>query len=1033
MKILLKSLLLVYLLAGADAVLNAQQTSWYSDLDKAYRKGLELFDNEQYVSARKVFDELLNQSKKSTDPDIQNLKINAQYYQAISALELLNPDGESLLSAFINEHPSHGKSNMAHFYLGKHYYYKKKYTNSIKHFEQVDLYDLDAEQLLDYKFQLGYDYFFKKNFNKSKRFFSNIKESEKYYYPAHYYYGYILYMEGKYEAALENLKKAGESKYFGQVVPFYVASIYYQQGNFDEAIQYAEPLLLNGGRLKYESEINQLLGKAYYEKKMFDKALPYLEYYADHSRKMEKEDIYQLAYCQYMTGDYKSAIDNFKELNSASDSLGQNAMYMLGLSYLKTGNKTMARSPLMEASQNDYDPYVSMHALFNYAKLSYELGYSDIAIRSINQFLNKYPDSEYSSEAGELLTDILISSHNYPEALKIIEKIKTKTPKIKEAYQLVAFYRGVELFNNKQYSESKKLFRKSLEYPIESSLVAQCYYWMAEMDMNQKNYASAINNYNKFLDMAGHQELPANASMATAYYGLGYAYMKKESYTAALSNFKRADQALAHLPGDAQSKKIEQKLKPDLVIRTADCQFMLNKKQDALANYSLAIDKHYAGSDYAYYQKGMILGLLNKPAEKINTLDQLTKHYPGSIYYDDALYQKANTYLIQNQYTKAIAGFEELMSKQGNSLYVVKSMLKLGLIYYNMNEFEKSVSYYQQVADEYANTPESNEAIDRVKDISIETGHTEWYDNMAGASLSEKDTVLFKSAERYYLADDCDKANEELSKYLKRFPNGYFAMAAHFYRADCYDRADRYKDALPDYEYVTRSKRILSYSEVAYLRAAIIRHYLLKDYQKAYEYYKKLLSFASLKANKETALDGLLITSFETKQYSQTIRYAKQIIDDGQSSNDAILDAHYYWAKVAYNQKDYETAQVEFLKTSLLTSTEKAAEAKYRIAEIRYKQGDLVQAEANCNEVLQNYSAYSYWLVKSYILIADIAVDHDELYQAKATLESIIDHYSGDRSLLNEAKLKLDHVNQLMKKNSRVKTETDSLLTPDHE
>jgi len=145
MKFVMKTLLGIYLLAGAAGPIYAQQTNRFSDLDRSYREGVELFDNEQFVSARKVFDELLHQTRKSTDPEIQNLKINAQYYQAISALELLNPDGETLLNAFIDEHPSHSKSNMAHFYLGKHYFYKKKYSNSIKHLEQVDLYDLDAD------------------------------------------------------------------------------------------------------------------------------------------------------------------------------------------------------------------------------------------------------------------------------------------------------------------------------------------------------------------------------------------------------------------------------------------------------------------------------------------------------------------------------------------------------------------------------------------------------------------------------------------------------------------------------------------------------------------------------------------------------------------------------------------------------------------------------------------------------------------------------------------------------------------------
>jgi TolA-binding protein len=42
------------------------------------------------------------------------------------------------------------------------------------------------------------------------------------------------------------------------------------------------------------------------------------------------------------------------------------------------------------------------------------------------------------------------------------------------------------------------------------------------------------------------------------------------------------------------------------------------------------------------------------------------------------------------------------------------------------------------------------------------------------------------------------------------------------------------------------------------------------------------------------------------------------------------------------------------------------------------------------------YPSYEYWLAKSYILLADIYAANDNIFQARETLKSIIENYSGD-------------------------------------
>jgi hypothetical protein len=60
-----------------------------------------------------------------------------------------------------------------------------------------------------------------------------------------------------------------------------------------------------------------------------------------------------------------------------------------------------------------------------------------------------------------------------------------------------------------------------------------------------------------------------------------------------------------------------------------------------------------------------------------------------------------------------------------------------------------------------------------------------------------------------------------------------------------------------------------------------------------------------------------------------------------------------------------------------------------------------------CFKIKNDYASYEYWVVKTFILIADNYVMLDNIFQAKATLQSIVDNYNGDQALLQEAKDKL--------------------------
>ena len=69
---------------------------------------------------------------------------------------------------------------------------------------------------------------------------------------------------------------------------------------------------------------------------------------------------------------------------------------------------------------------------------------------------------------------------------------------------------------------------------------------------------------------------------------------------------------------------------------------------------------------------------------------------------------------------------------------------------------------------------------------------------------------------------------------------------------------------------------------------------------------------------------------------------------------------------------------------------------------------DLDSARADIYRLNDDFSAYEYWVVKGFILLSDIYVKEKDYFQAKATIQSIMDNYSNEEDgLLKECRDKL--------------------------
>ena len=201
---------------------------------------------------------------------------------------------------------------------------------------------------------------------------------------------------------------------------------------------------------------------------------------------------------------------------------------------------------------------------------------------------------------------------NYKDAVASIQKIKVKTPAILKAYQRVAYYRGLELFNNLAYNESIQYFDLSLENSGQDrNLAALSQYWKAEALYRVGDYNNAVNNYTRFLSTTGSSALP---EYKNAEYNLAYSYFKIEDYTSAANHFKKF---IAATQGARTEKQ------GDALNRIGDCYFINTDYTQAIQSYQQANAMKVYEADYALFQIAVCKGLLRNQQGKIENLEQL--------------------------------------------------------------------------------------------------------------------------------------------------------------------------------------------------------------------------------------------------------------------------------------------------------------------------------------------------------------------------------------------------------------------------
>lgn len=950
--------------------LGQEVTHWRSNA----HLGEELFEYELYPGAQHNYDRSHEVEFDRSESQIQR----ADFRSVVSALELLNPDAEVKALEFERNYPESGLAVELRLRAADHFFKLRRYEKARKWFEGVDRRLIGGSEKEEIDFKIAYTHFMSGDKATARPLFEKVGlGNSNYASSSRYYTAYIDYTDSNYEKAGAAFEKMKDDPQFGPVMPYYLTQIYYKTGRYDEVINTGQMLLERPDAVRAE-EIERLVADAYYRKSNYKDAAIHLERFLEKGGKPSEQDRFQLGYSYYKTARYGEAKEHFNKIASGSGSLAQQAWYHLGDCYLKGGQKTEALNAFKASAALDLSPELQKQSAYLAAKLSYELPDPiDDPVKTIRAYLDRYPAPSTDRELNGLLADLYLNRRDYLQAMAALEKTGNDSPELKAAYQQVAYYRGVELFNALEFEQAISTFEKSQQRPAKSLLSALAHYWIAEALFKLNRLSESVVQYERFL---AHPGASSSSEYKRARYDLAYARFKLKEYAAASVEFR----------GFADRGSSDLQLKGDARLRAGDCHFMSGEYTAAANQYKLAVESKVKDADYALLQWANCLGLTGKTEDKIRTLHRLSTEFPQSRFAAEALYERGSSYLTADRPQEALAAFEQFEKAYPAHPLLRSARLNQAVALRNIGQSDRALDVSKKLVTDHPNTQEAREAVSLVRRIYSDRGEVDayvsWVEKLKFADLEESglDSTLYYGAYDRYASSDDASALRQFDAYRSRFPEGLFIRKALLYSAEIRERQGLAQEAAKDRERLFELGPGEFYDRVSYDLGV--------QAQKAGKKTEAQTYFEALRGTSNFALirdSRIFVLRMEAEDSPETaLILAGEIVQDERSKPEDRTEARLVRARTYERVGKWAEAAADYRLLYADPKGESAAEAGIALARMDLNNGEPAKAVEQVYETLKRQPNYPRWKDEGFLVLIDAFIELNDAFQA----EYLIDH-----------------------------------------
>lgn len=820
--------------------------------------------------------------------------------------------------------------------------------------------------------------------------------------PSRYCTAYIFYRDGRFAEALPWFEKASTDERFSPIARYYTVNCHYEMKDFafvaSEGVEMFNtdvPRDRKSHLARIISESFLVLGDKKSAREYFNKA--------DEGERKTRADLFYAGSLMYAIGDWKSAIENYGKMPEKTDSLGQIALYNTALSYINVKNKVAALDAFKGAAALTYDGKMTEDAMFNYAKLSFDLN-GDTSVFA--DYLKKYSDSVRGEQIYSYMALASLANRDWQSAIDFYDRIDILSGAEKNNYVHANYLRGSELLENGSYRLAIQCMKAVTYYAPKNDRVNQlARYALGEAYYRDRQYAESSAQFVELYN-------------ASALFGMPQAEML--SYGAAYSALKEGDYARAGKWFDVYCKDGGKTCLRDALTRKADCFFAQNSYKEAAEAYGDVMSR-YPDTDDAYvaYQCAVASGLTKElKKNKLQILEKVRGAKASAPYYAQAMFELGKTQSDRKMTAAALESFQAIVDSLPGDVYAAKALLEIGTLKRNSKDVEGALAAYRTVVEQMPASGCSDDALLAIESIYQSQNSPEKYlayierIGKGGTKTDEqRQAMLFSAAEQLFYSDQWQQALAAFDNIMKTYPGTSYAVQSMYYTGECYrcmgdkeHSCDAYAAVIAD----TSSVR----KEDATTRFAAL-NLELQNFEKARDSYRSLLTLSSTPAALSSARIGLMRSSYRAKDYASALEGSVLVQNDTVAAASVKREAAMIQARSLLFTSRRDEAFAVLEKLSAQPATAEGAEACYMLIQNSFDKADFESVEKKVYAFGDSGSTQQYWLAKSFIVLGDSYAEQGRIKQAEATFQSIADGYRADDEIASEVAVRLNKIKEM--------------------
>lgn len=918
-------------------------------------RAFQLFNNGEYESVLQVIGDT-------------PATLDDQYLILMSKVNLAT-SAPGPLEVLVKENPKYYLNTYANFTIGRNHFYNKKIREAERSLKAIDGSALSEQSRGDYYFMRGYLSMRDKQYKVSQNYFQRSRKiatengSE-----LTYYQGFVAYHLNQKERAKKYLSEVAEEPQFGTSAKFFLSKIYLEEQEYEKVIELAQSELSDEKTIT-NSAFNQLVGEAYALQDQASKASNYFEKALElHPGQPSAALYYQAGVANFKISLREKAIKYLTEAGVRSGDYAQLSAFQLGRLYVSANDKDKAASAYIEASASS-DEQIKEESVLMAGKLLLDLKNYSEGIKYLEDYRTDFTDGKWKKDAEDLLAEAYLRTSNYDQAINHLREIGLVSKSNKVIYQTVTFQKAFLLFNDGNFTEAISWFDESLKYPENQSLRDEAYYNQAEAYFSLSQFEKASQAYQKQSNI-----------QAESLYGLGYAYFNLFQYGQSIDYFERF---LQSNPSPA--------LRDDARLRLADAYYATKEYEKSLTLYKRLSQRNR--STYLSYQIGIVNRNLDNKEDAVSSFEEVLQMGPDTLT-DDAISQIAQLRFESAKFEEAEFHFSSLIAKFPSSSLTPESYLNRAISRSNLNKYESAKSDYEFIIKNYLKSKGAFNAILGLQELQgkgVEVKNIQEYIadyRKANPDDESLEVVEFEYAKSQYFNLKYNESAQAFQKFVKDYSSSSYLLEAKYYLADSYYRNDRLEESKLNFAEIAGIRN--QFSGRVYSRLGDIK-FRLESFDEAITSYKSLVELSLSPKDSYKGQAGLMKSYFQVGDYEACISTADAIIAADWQPLNGERNALLLKGKSLLELGSLE--QSEIVLGSLSDQTDRiSAEASFLIARMKFDKGEHQASLDLLFAFNSKFGSYQNLIDQSYLQIANNYIQMDELFQAKATLRSIIQH-----------------------------------------